>query len=135
MKIITTLIAILFSVSLIAQPGSWKQIGASGGWANTKKMIMINDMIYSVDHSGALYETVAATGAWKKIGSSVYGNTSFMFAANGALYTIETSGSLYVINRTDGSWKRLGTAGAWIGTIAGTILNGRLFTDEKNGAL
>ncbi len=134
MKIITTFIAILFSVSLLAQPGSWKQIGTSGGWANTKKMTMINDMIYSVDNSGTLYETMAATGAWKKLGSA-YSNTSFMFAGNTFLYTIETSGSLYIINRTDGSWKRMGNAGAWIGTIAGTVLNGNLYTAEKNGAL
>lgn len=134
MKAIITSIALLFCIGLCAQPGSWKQIGASGAWAGTKKMTMINGEIYTVDNSGALYKTIAATGAWKKLGTA-YGNTAFMFAGNGLLYTIETSGTLYVVNRNDGSWKQMGKSGDWVGTIAGTMLNGKLYTAEKNGAL
>jgi len=133
MKTLITCVAILFSICSFAQPGSWKQVGASGGWKGTTNMTMINGEIFSVDKSGALYKTIAATGAWKKLGSAY--NTAFIFAGNGVLYTIENSGSLYVINRTDGSWKQIGVAGAWKGTIAATVYNGKLYTAEKSGAL
>jgi len=135
MKIIIVMLMQLTCFSVFAQPGSWKQVGGDAGWANTKQMAQINDKIYTIDQSGALYETTATTGAWKKLGGSVYGNTTFMFAGNGSLYTIETSGSLYAISTANGSWKQVGGSGAWSDTKAGVILNGKLYTAEKTGAL
>jgi hypothetical protein len=130
------LIAVLFfSVSVMAQPGSWKQVGGDAGWANTMRMAQINDKIYTIDNTGAFFETIATTGVFKKIGGSVYGNTAFMFAGNGSLYTIENSGSLYAINTANGSWKQIGSAGAWSETNAGVILNGKLYTTAKTGVL
>jgi hypothetical protein len=34
-----------------------------------------------------------------------------------------------------GSWQRVGPAGAWKGTLAGVVLNDRLYTAESNGGL
>jgi sugar lactone lactonase YvrE len=36
---------------------------------------------------------------------------------------------------TAGAWEQVGPAGAWKDTLAGTILNGRLYTVESSGAL
>jgi hypothetical protein len=59
--------------------------------------------IYSVERSGALYETNPANGVWKQIGKAEFGNARFLFGADGSLYTLE-AGGLFRINPSNGSW-------------------------------
>ncbi len=58
----------------------------------------MNDLLYTIERSGALYETNLLTGVWKQIGKPEFGATVFMTAGAGKIYTIESSGSLYEVN-------------------------------------
>jgi hypothetical protein len=110
-------------------------VGKPGAWQKTIVGTVLGSQIYTVESSGALYETDPKTGVWKQIGKPEFGNTKFMFAVAGSLYTIETSGSLYQVSPQDGSWKGVGKPGAWQKTIAGTVLAPNIYTVESSGAL
>jgi hypothetical protein len=127
----------VWAVALLlqAQAGSWKPVGKPGDWVGTIAGAALNNKIYTVEASGALYVTEPASGVWKQVGKNDFANTQFLFAAAGKLFSIEKDGSLYAINPVDGSWKGVGTAGSWAGTIAGAPLNGNIYTVEKSGAL
>lgn len=135
MKTISLFIAVIFSSMVIAQSGSWKQLGKAGDWANTALAVESKSKIYTIEKNGTLLETDPLTGISKQIGKPDYQNTRFLFAANNLIYTIETSGSLYSINPVDGSWKQIGKQGAWENTVTAAILNGKLYTVEKSGLL
>lgn len=112
------------------------RIGQAGDWRGTVAAVTVNNRLYSIETSGALYVTDLSNGTWKKLGNSDFANTRFLFAVGQYLYTIETSGSLYRINQADGTWSYLpGKAGQWKGTTAGATLNGRIYTVESSGAL
>ena len=44
-------------------------------------------------------------------------------------------GSALAARADPGSWVQVGPAGAWQPTLAGAVLNGRLYTAESNGGL
>ena len=50
------------SLVLPAQAGSWKAVGKAGDWAGTIAGAALNDKIYTVETSGALYVTDPAIG-------------------------------------------------------------------------
>jgi len=128
-------IAIIAS-SAFSQAGTWRAVGTPGAWVNTSFAIGSGTNLYTIETSGALYSTVASSGIWTQMGKPDYINTSFLFASSSKLYTIEKSGTLYeIIPSTTATWRALGTPGAWIGTIAGVVLNDVLYTVEKSGAL
>lgn len=79
-----------------AQPGTWKQIGDNGIWANTVFAASSKGTLYSIEKSGALYKTDPTTGAYALI-SNQYSNTVGLLAGDN-IYTIEKNGSLYEIN-------------------------------------
>lgn len=135
MKTISTSLALLFSVIMYSQPGSSRQVGKTGAWGNTLKAVEENGKIYTIDKSGSLFVTEPATGTFKQIGKESFPDTKLIFASNNTIYTITDSGNLKAINSVDGTLKSIGNAGAWIGAMAGTILNGKLYTTEKSGAL
>lgn len=129
------MMVLVSSLLLQAQAGSWKMVGKAGDWAGTIAGAALNDKIYTVETSGALYVTDPAAGAWKQIGKNDFANTKFLFAASGKLISIEKDGSMYAISPMDGSWRGVGTAGSWVGTMAGAALNGKIYTVETSGAL
>lgn len=135
MKTFKTIALVLLSAVVFAQPGTVKQLGKAGEWANTLKAVEANGKIYTIEKSGILEVTDPSTGTWKQIGKPDYQNTRFIFTDTKVIYTIEENGTLHVINPADGSWKTIGDTGTWAGTIAGTILNGKLYTTEKSGSL
>lgn len=136
MKTFKTIIALLLPGAVVlAQPGGSRQLGKAGEWVNTLKAVEVNGKIYTIEKSGALLVTDPATGTWKQIGKPDYQNTKFIFAGSNTIFTIDEGGTLYNINPADGAWKTIGEAGAWTGTIAGTILNGKLYSIEKSGIL
>ena len=55
---------VILTVSLLlqAQAGSWKQVGKAGDWAGTIAGTALNNKIYTVEASGALYVTEPASG-------------------------------------------------------------------------
>jgi hypothetical protein len=124
-----------FTCLLAAQTAVKKQIGKAGDWRGTIAGVGMNNLIYTVESSGALYATDPSTGSWKQFGKNDFASTVFMFAGDNQLFSIEKDGSLYAINPTDGSWKPIGKAGDWRGTIAGVGLAGRIYTVESSGAL
>ena len=130
---ITTVLVVC--LLLQAQAGSWKQVGKAGDWAGTIAGVALNNKVYTIETSGALYVTDPTSGVWKQIGKNDFANTKFLFAAAGKLFSIEKDGSLYAISPVDGSWRGVGAAGSWIGTIAGAVLNGKIYTVETSGAL
>lgn len=115
--------------------GAWTRSGPAGGWAGTLAGAMLDGKLYTVENSGALYASDPAAGTWQKVGNSDFAATAFLFAAGDQLVSIEKSGTLYLINPADGSWAQSGDAGAWAATVAGTVLNGILYTAEQSGAL
>jgi PQQ-like domain len=108
---------------------------ARGDWSTTIAAVVLNNRLYTVERSGALYGTDLSTGKWVKIGKPEFGKTKFLFAGGQSLLTIETDGSLYRISPVDGSWLRVGQAGAWKGTNAGAFIDGRLYTADADGAM
>jgi hypothetical protein len=118
-----------------ADVGDWKRIGKAGEWKGTIALATMNDRLYTIDNSGALYVTDLAAGTWRQLGKAEFGKTRFLFAEGQSLYSIETDGSLYRVSPTNGAWSRVGQAGVWNNTIAGTMLNGRLYTVEQTGIL
>jgi hypothetical protein len=125
----------IFACLSSAQTAVKKQIGKAGDWRGTIAGAGMNNLIYTVESSGALYATDPAGDSWKQFGKNDFANILFMFAGDNKLFSIEKDGSLYAINPADGSWKQLGSAGAWSNTIAGVWLAGRIYTVEKSGAL
>jgi hypothetical protein len=115
--------------------GAWGRLGPAGGWKDTRAGAVLNDRLYTVENSGALYVTDLSNGVWKQLGKPDFAATAFMFAAGNDLYTIETDGSLYRVNPRDGTWGKVGAPGGWKPTLAGAIFNGVLFTAEPNGCL
>ena len=115
--------------------GTWRRSGPAAGWANTIAGATLDDTLYTVESGGALYASDPATGTWRKVGTPDFAATSFLFAVDDQLVSIEKSGTLYLINPADGSWKQVGDAGAWENTVAGTVLDGTLYTVERSGAL
>ena len=81
----------------MATPGTWKQIGNDGDWSDTIAAVTLNNRLYTVDTSGALYETNLSSGDYKQLGESDFKNTAFLVAANNKLYSIEADGNLYEI--------------------------------------
>jgi hypothetical protein len=134
-KLILTPLFFLITALIIAQPGSWKQLGKNGEWKATIVATSNGNSMYTVESSGALYKTDLTTGTWKQIGKSEFGNTKFIQYANGSLYTIETNGSLYKVNPSSGSWSQIGKAGEWKATIHNCILGGAMYSIESSGAL
>jgi hypothetical protein len=125
----------LSSMVAFSQAGTWKIIGTAGSWVNTAFVAGAGSSLYTIENSGALYNTAASVGTWVQIGKPDYGNTAFLFASSSKLYTIEKDGTLYEIVPSTGVWKTIGNAGAWIGTMAGVVMNDALYTIEKSGAL
>ena len=119
---------------LVLVIGGLQQVKA-GDWSSTIAAVVLNDRLYTVEKSGALYDTDLTTGKWDQKGKSEFAKTRFLFAGSQNLLTIETDGSLYRVDPSNGVWVRLGEAGAWKGTNAGAFVNGRLFTVESNGSL
>ena len=115
--------------------GSWTQVGAAGDWSNTRAGCVLGDRLYTIEKGGALYETNLGSGKWKQIGKAEFGKTSFVFSAGANLYSIESDGSLYRIHPGDGTWSQIGSAGTWKDTLAGTVVNGRLYTASRDGVL
>ena len=110
-------------------------VGAPGDWAGTVAGAALDGKLYTVEAGGKLYATDPADGSWSKIGGADFAQTAFLFAAGDSLVSIEKDGSLYLINPADGAWKRSGPAGGWAGTLAGAMLDGKLYTVENSGAL
>src|SRR6185295_16919233 len=106
-----------------------------GAWSNTIALTTMNGRLYTVETSGALYQTDLGTGKWIKIGKSEFGNTRYLFAGSQHLYTIETDGSLYRVSPANGSWGRVGAAGEWRNTIAAVAYGDRLYSLEQGGTL
>ncbi len=104
-------------------------------WKNTIAAVVLNDRLYTVEKSGALYGTDLTTGKWVQIGKAEFSKTRFLFAGNQNLLSIETDGSLYRINPANGAWVGLGKAGEWKATVGGTFLGGKLYTADSNGGL
>ncbi len=127
--------AVMFTGVASSQAGSWRTIGKPGSWVNTSFAVGSGSSLYTIETSGALYNTTASTGTWAQVGKPDYGNTTFLFASSSKIYTIERSGTLYEITPSTGAWKTVGSAGAWVGTMAGVILNDALYTIERTGAL
>lgn len=115
--------------------GHRRQVGEAGAWKGTIAGTTLDGLIYSVEQDGALYATDPSTGRWRPVGHVEFHDTRHLFALGPDLYTIESTGSLFRVRPTDGSWEQVGAAGAWRGTIAGTILDEALYTVEANGAL
>lgn len=104
-------------------------------WSNTIAAAVLNDRLYTIEKSGALFGTDLATRKWVQIGKAEFAGTRLLLAGPQNLFTIETDGSLYKINPSDGTWSRVGKPGVWKNTIAGIFIGGRLFTIESSGAL
>lgn len=115
--------------------GGWAQVGPAGAWKGTVAGTVLDGRLYTVEASGALYVTNLGSGQWQQLGKAEFGDTKFMFAAGEKLYTIENNGTLYRVNPDDGGWVPLGPVGAWKGTVAGAVLDGRLYTVERAGGL
>jgi len=135
MKKLTTFFALIISAVVSAQPGSSRQIGTAGNLAGTVSAVEANGRIYTVDKTGALLVTETVSGTSTQLGNERFVNSRFLFAGGVALYSIKQDGSLYVINTADGSSRPAGVKGAWKSTLAGTTLNGKLYTVETSGEL
>ena len=70
------------SFTLTAQPGTWRQVGGAGVWANTLFADAANGTFYTIESSGALYKTHPSTGIYSQIGSQSYANTTMLFAGS-----------------------------------------------------
>ena len=110
-------------------------MGQAGDWKDTVALVTLNNNLYSIERSGALYRTDLNSGRWVQLGKAEFANTEFMFTDGQNLYTIEADGSLYRVSPADGAWNHVGQAGDWKDTIAGATLNGRIYTVERSGAL
>lgn len=119
-------LAVAGLTSITAQKGEWK---------NTIAAVVMDGSLYTVEKDGRLYITDLNSGTWRPLGKPEFGKTRFLFAGGKNLLSIEQDGSLYRINPSDGSWTQVGEAGAWKNTLAGAVLNGRLFTAEPSGIL
>lgn len=104
-------------------------------WSNTIAAVVLNDQLYTIEKSGALYAVNLTSGKWAQIGKAEFGNTRLFFAGTNELVTIESDGSLYRVSPSNGTWKQVGKAGDWKGTLAGAFVNGRLYTVESSGAM
>ncbi|MBL0132491.1 MAG: hypothetical protein IPP43_16450 [Chitinophagaceae bacterium] len=103
------LLAATFSIySVNAQPGSWRQIGGAGVWANTLYATSCNGALFTIEKSGKLYKTDPATGSWSVLNSASYTNSTMLIGGGKNLFTIETDGSLYRTQPETGNWMMLG---------------------------
>src|SRR5262249_15425595 len=110
--------------------GERTRLGQAGDWRDTLAAVTANDRLFTVETNGALYVTDLTNGSWVQLGKADFVNTRFLFAHNQYLITIESDGSCYRVSQTTGGWIRLGKPGDWKETIAGTMLNGKLYTVE-----
>jgi hypothetical protein len=78
--------------------GSMSAIGQAGDWGTTIAGVGLNDKLYTIDGTGALYVTNPLDASWSQIGRSEYANTKFMCAVNNKLLTIENTGTMYAID-------------------------------------
>ena len=81
---------------------------ANANWGNTIALAVIDNNLYTVEKSGALYRTDLSSGKWVQVGKPEFENTRMMFASSSTLFTIEKDGSLYRVSSSDGSWIRIG---------------------------
>lgn len=107
----------------------------AGEWGDTIALTILNDVLYTIEKSGALYRTDLNNGKWVQVGKAEFANTQFMFGDRQSLYTIETDGSLYRVSPSDGTWSRIGQSGDWKDTGALAKLNNSLYSIEKTGVL
>ena len=128
-------IMMLAASSLLAAEGAPHRLGQAGDWANTLAAAVLDGKLYTAEKSGVLYATDLASGDYRPIGEAVFGNTRFLFASAASLFSIEADGSLYRISPADGTYGRLGKAGDWANTLAGAVLDGKLYSAEKSGVL
>ena len=128
-------LALLTAAGAAAQEELKQGIGRPGDWKNTIAGAVLDGKLYTVEKSGALYVTDPADGAWKRLGKVEFGATAFLFALPDRLATIGTDGDLRLVDPATGEWTRSGRAGDWKNTIAGAVLDGKLYTVEASGAL
>jgi Caspase domain len=115
--------------------GGWEQVGDAGAWKNTQVGTIFKAKLYTTETGGALYATDLGTGKWQQVGKAEFGKAAFLFAVGDKLYTLQTDGSLYRVDPGDGSRARVGAEGAWKGTKAGAVFDGRLYSAEADGTL
>ncbi len=134
---------VLFCLAVLVA-GSLQLASASGPasvgtltaeWGNTIAVTTLGGRLYSIEKSGALYQTDLATGKWVQIGKPEFARTAFLFADDRNLYTIDFDGTLYRVSPSNGTWNRVGQAGEWKNTGAAVTLNNNLFSIERSGAL
>ncbi len=116
-------------------PGAWGPLGRPGDWKNTRAVTVLDERLYSIEASGALYVTDLSNGNWMPLGKPEFAGTTFLFAAGNSLYTIEKDGNLFRVNPGDGAWVRVGAKEGWKGTLAGTVHKGLLYTIDAAGCL
>ena len=133
--ILLLLTALIVIPSLEAQPGSWRQVGPSGIGYTTLFVASSDGALYTIENRGGLYQTNPATAVYVQIGMANYSNTILLLAGEKNVFTIERDGSLYRTNPINGIWVRLGDAGAWVNSIAGTVMSGNIYTIHSSGAL
>ena len=115
--------------------GTWEQVGPAGEWKATLAGAVLDGKLYTVEDNGGLYVTNPKDGGWTQIGKADFGDARFLFAAGDRLVTINKDGSLFKVDPKDGRRRRLGDEGAWKATVAGAVLDGRLYTTEDGGGL
>jgi hypothetical protein len=115
--------------------GARTRIGAARAWKDARAGAVIGDKLFTTEFDGELRATDLQTGERTQIGMSVFASTRFLFAADDKLVTIDAGGDLHCVTVSDGSRTRLRPAGAWRSVLGGAVMNGRLYTAEKNGTL
>ncbi|HVS34859.1 MAG TPA: hypothetical protein VMS17_04705 [Gemmataceae bacterium] len=119
----------------MADPGSWEQVGQGGAWKGTIAGAVFHGKLFSAEDNGNLYMTNLGSGEWQQIGKTQFGGTKFLFAAGDHLCMINKGGSMFHVDVETGEKKQVGDQGAWKGTLAGSVLKGKLYTTEDNGGL
>jgi hypothetical protein len=77
------------------EDGNYRQLGDTGAFVNTVMGAGMNDMVYTLEPDGFLWETDGNTGRCQKLSAETYLNTRLMFAGLGEVFTIETTGTMY----------------------------------------
>ena len=115
--------------------GERRRLGESAEWKSVLAGAVLKDNLYTAEGDGGLYATDLETGQRRPIRMTDFADAAHLFAAGDRLYEIDRAGSLYAVEPNDGGRRRLGEVGAWKDTIAGVVLNGKLYTTETNGGL
>lgn len=88
---------------LLVMFGTLGQIAAkSADWSNTIAAVVLDERLYTIEKSGALYGVDLGNGKWVQIGKAEFANTRLFFAGNRNLLTIENDGSLYRVDPGNG---------------------------------